>query len=56
MRIDYKNRSLPYTHFRTNPGPKPAQDEKTLDACMAEILAANTAKPQAQPDSPQGRG
>jgi transposase len=56
MRIDYKNRSLPYTHFKTNPGPDPAQDEKTLDARMAEIVAANSARSQAQPVSPQGRG
>ena len=56
MRIDYKNRSLPYTHFKTNPGPEPAQDEKTLDARMAEILAAGSPRTQAQPVSRQGRG
>ena len=56
MRIDYKNRSLPYTHFKTNPGPDPAEDEKTLDARMAEIVAASSAHSQAQPVSPQGRG
>jgi transposase len=56
MRIDYKNRSLPYTHFKTNPGPDPAEDEKTLDARMAEIVAACPGTPQAQPFSPQGRG
>jgi hypothetical protein len=56
MRVDYKNRSLPYTHFRTNPGPDPADDEKTLDARMAQILAVGAARPQAQPLSPQGRG
>jgi transposase len=56
MRIDYKNRSLHYTHFKTNPGPDPAEDEKTLDARMAEIVAASSAKPQAQNVSPQGRG
>jgi transposase len=53
MRIDYKNRSLPYTHFRTNPGPSPAEDEKTLDARMGAIVAANA---KAQRASPQGRG
>ena len=56
MRVDYKARSLPYTHFRTHPGPGPAEDEKTLDARMAQIAAANSAAPQAQPVSPQGRG
>ncbi len=56
MRIDYKNRSLPYTHFKTNPGPDPLEDEKTLDARLAEIVAANPVRPQAQPVSPQGRG
>ena len=53
MRIDYKNRSLPYTHFRTNPGPSPAEYEKTLDARMGAIVAANA---KAQRASPQGRG
>ncbi|HEX4301864.1 MAG TPA: ISNCY family transposase, partial [Rhizomicrobium sp.] len=48
MRVDYKTRSLPYTHFKTNPGPDPAADEKTLDARMADILAANSAQAQAQ--------
>jgi len=56
MRVDYKNRSLPCTHFKTNPGPDPAEDEKTLDVRMAEIVAASSAKPQAQTVSPQGRG
>jgi len=56
MRIDYKNRSLPYTHFKTHPGPDPAEDEKTLDARMAEIVTPDPARPQAQPVSPQGRG
>jgi transposase len=56
MRIDYKNRSLSYTHFKTNPGPDPAEDEKTLEARMAGIVAANAARPQAQPVSRQGRG
>ena len=56
MRIDYKNRSLPYTHFKTNPGPDPAEDEKTLEARMAGIVAARSAKPQAPTVGPQGRG
>ena len=56
MRVDYKARSLPYTHFKTHPGPGPAEDEKTLDARMAQIAAANSAALQAQPASPQGRG
>ena len=30
MRVDYKTRSLPYTHVRTNPGPDPAEDEEAL--------------------------
>ena len=56
MRIDYKNRSLPYTHFKTHPGPDPAEDEKTLDARMAAIVAPNPPGAQAQLASPQGRG
>ena len=57
MRVDYRNRSLPYTHFKTNPGPDPAEDEKTLDARIAEIVAAAASETiQAQPVSPQGRG
>ena len=56
MRVDYKNRSLPYTHFKTNPGPDSAEDEKTLDARVAEIVAANAARSRAEPVSSQGRG
>lgn len=56
MRVDFKNRSLSYTHFKTNPGPDPAEDEKSLDARMADIVAASFAKAQAQPAGPQGRG
>jgi len=51
MRIDYKNRNLSYTHFKTNPGPDPAEDEKTLDARMAEIVAANAARAQPSPSA-----
>ena len=40
MRVEYKTRNLTYTHFKTNPGPDPAEDEKTLDARMAEIVKA----------------
>ena len=43
MRIDYKNRNLPYTHVKTRPGPDPAEDEKSLDARMAWIVEANAA-------------
>ena len=43
MRIDYKNRSLLYTHFKTRPGPDPAEDEKSLDARMARIVEPNAA-------------
>ncbi len=56
MRIDYKNRSLPYTHFKTHPGPGPAGDEKTLDARTVEIVATSSAQPQTQPVSEQLRG
>jgi len=56
MRVDYKSRSLTYTQFKTNPGPDPAEDEKTLDARMAEIVAASSANTQPHPLSPQGRG
>jgi hypothetical protein len=47
---------LPYTHFKTRPGPDAAEDEKTLDARMAEIVAASSARAQAQNVSSQGRG
>jgi len=56
MRVDYKNRSLPYTHFRSSRGPDPVEDEKTLDARMAIILAANPARPSDQARGQQGRG
>jgi transposase len=56
MRVDYKNRSLPYTHFKTKPGPGQVEDEKTLDARMAQIVAVNAASSQAQPVSLEGRG
>ncbi len=56
MRVDYKNRGLPYTHFKTNPGPDPAEDEKTLDARVAEIVASQAASSRAEPLSPPGRG
>jgi len=56
MRVDYRNRSLPYTHVKTNPGPDPAEDEKTLDVRMAQIVVAAAANAQAQPLCPQARG
>ena len=56
MRVDYKDRSLPYTHFKTNPGPDPTADEIPLDARMAQILAARLPQREAEPVSPQGRG
>lgn len=56
MRVDYKTRSLPYTHFKTNPGPGPAEDEKTLDARMAQIVAVSSTQPQPRRLGSQGRG
>lgn len=56
MRVDYKTRSLPYTHFKTNPGPGPAEDEKTLDARMAQIVAVSSTQPQPRRLDSQGRG
>ena len=54
MRIDFKARSLPYTHFKTNPGP--AEDEKTLDARMAAFIAAGSATPRPNPPARKGVG
>lgn len=56
MRVDCTNRSLPYTHFRASRGPEPVEDEKTLEARMAIILAANPARPSDQAGGQQGRG
>ena len=55
MRVDYKGRTLACTLVRTRPGPRQAEDEKTLDARMAEIVAAAT-KTKTEPLSPPGRG
>ncbi|MGD0184102.1 MAG: ISNCY family transposase [Roseiarcus sp.] len=56
MRVLYKGRALPYTHFKTRPGPAPAEDEKTLEARLDALLAARAAPPQAQTASAQGCG
>ena len=56
MRVDYKSRSLPYTHFKTNPGPDPAEDEKTIDARMAQIVKARSLETAEQTARPPGRG
>ena len=55
MRVDYKGRTLACTLVRTRPGPRQSEDEKTLDARMAEIVAA-AAKTKTEPLSPPGRG
>ena len=55
MRVDYKGRTLACTLVRTRPGPRQSEDEKTLDARMAEIVAAAT-KTKTEPLSPPGRG
>jgi len=52
MRVDYKNRSLPYTFVKAKHSPDPAQDEKTLDARMNDIVAAYAIRHQVQPISP----
>jgi transposase len=54
MRVEYKNRTLPYTHFKTNPRPNAAEDEKTIDARMAALVAANAQK--AGPDTAMALG
>lgn len=46
MRVACMDRTLPYTHFKTRPGPQPAEDEKTLDARMDALLATSLAQPQ----------
>src|SRR5208283_1954232 len=56
MRVLYKGRALPYTHFRTRPGPEPAKDEKTLDTRLDALLAARAARLQAEPELAQGCG
>ena len=45
-----------YTHFKTAPGPSPAEDEKNLDARMAALVAAGAEPHLAEPISPRGRG
>ena len=56
MRVEYKDRSLLFTHFKTNPGPKPAEDEKTIDARMAELVAADAQPSRPTTVVPQGCG
>lgn len=53
MRVDYKGRTLACTLVRTRPGPRQSEDEKTLDARMAEIVAAAT-KTKTESLSPPG--
>jgi hypothetical protein len=56
MRVEYKDRSLLFTHFKTNPGPKPAEDEKTIDARMAELVEAHAQPSRPTTVVPQGCG
>jgi len=56
MRVAYKGRTLPYTHFKTRPGPQDAEDEKTLEARMDALLAVRAAPPQALTAMAQGCG
>ena len=56
MRVLYKGRALPYTHFKTRPGPRNAEDEKTLDARVDALIATSAARPRAEPTLAQGRG
>ena len=56
MRVLYKGRTLTCTHFKTRLGPDPAEDEKTLDARMDALAAANATRPRAEPVLAQGRG
>ncbi len=54
MRVAYKDRTLPYTYFKTRPRRQPAEDEKTLEARMDSLIAARAAPPQAQTATAQG--
>ena len=56
MRVDYKNRSLAYTHFKTNPGSRHAESEKTLDARLDQLIAATAAPSRSEPITAQGCG
>jgi transposase len=56
MRVDYKNRSLAYTHFKTNPGPRHAESEKTLDARLDQLIAATVAPSRPETIRAQGCG
>jgi transposase len=56
LRIDYKNRTLPYTAFKTLPGPSPAEDEKTLDARVTTLIAASAATQAAELARARGCG
>ncbi len=56
MRVDYKNRSLAYTHFKTNPGSRHAESEKTLDARLDQLIAATAAPSRSESITAQGCG
>jgi len=54
MTVRYKDRVLPVTAYGTYPVPDPAEDEKTIDARLDAIVAA---QPSAlAPSVPPGRG
>jgi transposase len=47
MQVRYKDRILDVTAYKTRPMPSPTEDEKTIDARMAKVIA------QAQEQTPQ---
>ena len=46
MSVRYKDRAMPTTLVRSQNGPGPAEDEKTIDARIAAIIAASRATTQ----------
>ena len=54
MSVRYKDRAMPTTLVRSQNGPGPAEDEKTIDARIAAIIAAQRAA--AKTPVPRGCG
>ena len=47
LQVSYKDRTLDYTIVRKLPHPSPAEDEKTLDARVDALIAAQAVKKHA---------
>ncbi len=56
LQVTYKDRVLDCTAFATLPRPSPAEDEKTIDARVEAVIAANALKAAAPPSGQRGCG